>query len=389
MINADRDEERKSEYFSIEKIKLIGEETQKTIIKAVEVIFLNFTNGLVHGLTHSDGRRQVICMILFLSALVFFLSFAKEANELMFSVLVKCWLMPRLVREKGNCSIFPIHSNKELLKYIILHPEEKRRIDIIFDATVQKNNFKKHKENLLIVGKSGTGKSIMAKVLAQACGLPFAIMSGADIAPLGSTGSLELRKTIEWVQKNEGILVIDDAESCFSSRIRIQSRDLDTERLDARDALNVFLSMTGDTSGKMMIILTTSNPGSLDEAILDRMDNMISCELPTRQQRYDIVNIELSRNIQHQQQRKTFGIFERRRRIQLAGDFEKSRAIEYLCSNEKTNGFSGRELGQIVRAVATSVYIDENNTLSHEIWNKAVDEMCISIKAKKNLKTKV
>ncbi len=50
-----------------------------------------------------------------------------------------------------------------------------------------------------------------------------------------------------------------------------------------------------------------------------------------------------------------------------------------------THGFSGRELASIIRAVVAAVYGSEQCLLTEELWNKAVDEMCHSIKAKKKM----
>ena len=53
--------------------------------------------------------------------------------------------------------------------------------------------------------------------------------------------------------------------------------------------------MTGESGGNMMIILTASKPSSLDEAVLDRCDEMIHCELPTSMERVRILTKEMNR----------------------------------------------------------------------------------------------
>ena len=49
---------------------------------------------------------------------------------------------------------------------------------------------------MLLYGPPGTGKTLYAKKLARETNLHYAIMSGGDVAPLGSQATYELNKGI-------------------------------------------------------------------------------------------------------------------------------------------------------------------------------------------------
>ena len=48
--------------------------------------------------------------------------------------------------------------------------------------------------NVLLYGPPGTGKTLYAKSLAKESNMNYAIMSGGDVAPLGSQATYELNK---------------------------------------------------------------------------------------------------------------------------------------------------------------------------------------------------
>jgi len=110
----------------------------------------------------------------------------------------------------------------------------------------------------------------------------------------GSQGPAELRRLLTWASKRRqgGIIIIDEAESALGCRTKAKAdkagadNSLENNRTAgySRDCLNVLLSMTG-SFGNIMLILTTSNPNDLDEAVLDRMDEIIHLPLPPTDER--------------------------------------------------------------------------------------------------------
>ena len=75
---------------------------------------------------------------------------------------------------------------------------------------------------------AGTGKTLLARQLAKASGMDYAIMSGGDVSSLSATGSNgsgtsavdQLHALFKWASRSsKGLLLfIDEAEAFLSSR---------------------------------------------------------------------------------------------------------------------------------------------------------------------------
>ncbi|KRX03739.1 P-loop containing nucleoside triphosphate hydrolase [Pseudocohnilembus persalinus] len=143
---------------------------------------------------------------------------------------------PSLIRETSKLSYkqfykFPLKfykqvtQNEQILKKnifqnIILAPELKDNLQIISHALINKKKHQAPLRNLLFYGPPGTGKTLFAQQLAHSSGLDFAIMTGSDIAPLGSQGVHELNKVFDWANKSSNgiLLFIDEADAFFRKR---------------------------------------------------------------------------------------------------------------------------------------------------------------------------
>lgn len=132
----------------------------------------------------------------------------------------------------------------------------------------------------MFYGPPGTGKTLFAKKLAMQSGLEYAVMVGSDIAPLGSDAVLELNKIFDWAQnQNNGmILFIDEADAFLRSRKAGVSEQ-------TRHAINSFLYRTGTPSDKIILVLATNAPETLDVAVHDRIDEVVSFDLPSENER--------------------------------------------------------------------------------------------------------
>ena len=99
---------------------------------------------------------------------------------------------------------------------------------------------------------------MVAKRLAYHSGLDFAIMSGADVAPLGSRAVTEIHDIFAWANSSSKglILLIDEADAFLASRGKANMSE------DLRNALNAILFHTGTQSDKFMLILATNRPGT-------------------------------------------------------------------------------------------------------------------------------
>lgn len=382
----------------------MGEAATKEVIEIIQIVFQNLAQGFIHICYTKHGRSQFLLFALAAALLAFSLVLSKELVSLFLSTLQIMARTPNIVREYGNLTYM---SRRRSLKAAasykpILPPGIERRLENICKANIKAYKRGAPMRHLLLSGKSGTGKSLVATTMARfMINLPYAVMSGADIAPLGRLGPLELRRLLTWANNRPkgAVIIIDEAESALGSRIRERSRsgiepgfiagdknDVNGESDGigyARDSLNVLLSLTGCTDTKFMLIITTSHPEKLDEAILDRMDDMIELPLPMEEERLRLLRVEFNKrftsssNLHPSCSKRSVG------QISYEANFDPEKELELLSSNEMTYNFSGREIKKVLQAVASSVYSRETSMLNKDDWDEITQDICKSLAAKK------
>lgn len=293
-----------------------------------------------------------------------------------------------------------------MLDDIVMSKATRDRLDQICTGTARARARGAPLRHVMVYGPAGTGKSLVARALGTSVdGLPFALMSGSDLAPLGKHGPSELRKILTWASRSRSgaMLIIDEAEAALGSRLRAGG-DFDDDDGGAaggksegfaRDALNVLLSMTGTASCDLMLVLTTSNPQALDEAVLDRMDELIGMELPKAAERRRILATAFEKRFREEGVGEGGGgglwvklTKSKDSRALLAKGFgQVSHALDRLSADDRTKGCSGRELEKMIQAVLTNVYgsVEGDGTLSKEIWERVTSGYCEELKEKRKL----
>ncbi len=431
--------ERNEEAFTLEHIRELGEEARKEIIELVGIVVSHISRGVNHIIHSSDGMKQMVSLVMAMSALSFCIYAVKEGIVLFFSILQTTFSRPRLIREYHKKQRFffrttrHVHNIHNGIQDIVLSPRQEERIESIIKTCVgvtahnNKRNWissdintsvlnpRQRGSHILLYGPPGTGKTKTAKCIAQALSsrYPSVILSGADILPLGRSGPLELRKVLSWANAKSGgaIIIIDEAESALGTRATKPTEDEKDKILDSHsnsnsfttDALNVFLSMTGANESNCMLILTTCYPEALDEAVLDRMDELILLSLPTQAERLKILNQEFSKVFKkncpsNDRSCQTFSLKRdrnkygnKRNMIFIDENFKWEQALEELSQDQMTYGLSGRELCQIIRCVECEIYgnckYDHHCQLclTEHLWEKITGVICESIKKKKDL----
>jgi hypothetical protein len=191
VIHAEAEIERENEFVSINQIKLLGNAHIEEVIQSIENVFWNVAGCFHHVVSTSTGRQQFVFYIGVAASFVLVLSTIKEIISLACAVILRLFITPRLVREYGNLRLrTPWSSSKAQTKLdsIILPPLIKERI--VQSAKIASFASKRRfpMRNILLHGNPGCGKSVTAKAIAQSItSLPYAIMSGADVFPMGKS----------------------------------------------------------------------------------------------------------------------------------------------------------------------------------------------------------
>jgi len=195
--------------------------------------------------------------------------------------------------------------------------------------------------HLLLHGPPGTGKTLFARGLAKQSGLEFAIMTGGDIAPLGRDAVTELHKLFDWATTSRrGVLVFVDESDAF-----LQSRETSRISEDQRNALNAFLFRTGTETDKFMMVYASNQPSQFDEAITDRIDEMVEFALPGESERRKMIALYIEKYLLNPP-----GRWAKKVTTEDIGEAEIERVVQ------ETEGFSGRAISKLAIAWQASAY---------------------------------
>ncbi|KAG6474219.1 hypothetical protein ZIOFF_068143 [Zingiber officinale] len=262
---------------------------------------------------------------------------------------------------------------------VILHPSLKRRIEQLARAT---ENTKLHQapfRNMLFYGPPGTGKTLVAREIAHKSvhvmsycdtqGLDYAMMTGGDVAPLGSEAVTKIHQIFDWSKKSKKglLLFIDEADAFLCERNSIHMSEAQ------RSALNALLFRTGDQSRDVVLVLATNRPGDLDAAVTDRMDEVIEFPLPGEEERYELLKLYLRRYILQEEDsgERSWGSLFTKRQQKITVRDVSDEVLREAAKN--TAGFSGREIAKLMASVQAAVYGRPDCVLDPELFSEVVN----------------
>ncbi|KAF3321537.1 ATPase family AAA domain-containing protein 3-like protein [Carex littledalei] len=254
---------------------------------------------------------------------------------------------------------------------VILNPSLQKRIQQLAGATANTKAHQAPFRNMLFYGPPGTGKTLAARELARKSGLDYALMTGGDVAPLGSQAVTKIHQLFDWAKKsNRGLLLfIDEADAFLCERNKTYMSEAQ------RSALNALLFRTGDQSKDIVLALATNRPGDLDSAVTDRIDEVLEFPLPGEEERFKLLKLYLDKYIvkagENAKGKGILGWFLRKQpqKIEVKGitdDIIREAAV-------KTDGFSGREIAKLMAGVQAAVYGSKECELSPALFREVVD----------------
>lgn len=277
---------------------------------------------------------------------------------------------PSLVRETSRgglsftawlMSLFNEEQEKAELTNVVLSPEIEKKVHMLADDVKQAREYGLPYQNAMFYGPPGTGKTEFARLLARYSEMDYAILSGADFSQFkGGEGITEMHKLFDWGMKSEKglIIFIDEADACF--------RDRSTLDKEGVNLVNAFLSRTGSSSDKYMIVLATNYEDELDSAVRSRVHKKIPFNLPTLDERYRIIKLKMSKYIAGDKRMYQKEGQEIEASLTIARDINE----EYLkLLAQKTESFSGRDLDQMVSEIRLRAYRSGKNAVTRDLVN--------------------
>lgn len=210
-------------------------------------------------------------------------------------------------------------------------------------------------KGVLLYGKPGTGKTLIAKAIAGEAGVPFISMSGSEfIEMFAGLGASRVRKLFDKARKLSPCIVFIDEIDAIGSR-RSSNSGAETENNQTLNQLLV--EMDGFSTEETIIVLAATNrPEMLDKALLrpGRFDRQITIPAP------DIVGREAILKI-HSKDKK------------LANDVSLSNVAE------DTAGFTGAELANILNEAAIIATKKDHKAITNEDLDEAVKKVTVGL----------
>ncbi|KAE8961488.1 hypothetical protein PR003_g31086, partial [Phytophthora rubi] len=225
--------------------------------------------------------------------------------------------------------------------------------------------------HLLLYGPPGTGKTMVAKRLARASGMDYAILSGGDVGPLGSDAVTELHALFKWANSSpRGVLIfIDEAEAFLGCRATRKTHMSEA----MRNALNALLYHTGTQSKKFMLVVATNRPEDLDTAVTDRIDDTLHFDLPETKERVRLLQMYFDEYVAP--------LAAPPAATSLKGKTDKASvsvlppvlgASVMTQYGEMTTGMSGREIAKMMLYMQSIVYAQDEVVVTQKLVDRVV-----------------
>ncbi len=237
--------------------------------------------------------------------------------------------------------------------------EEKAELMEVVDFLKTPEKFQKMgakiPRGILLYGKPGTGKTLIAKAIAGEAGVPFISMSGSEfIEMFAGLGASRVRKLFEKAKKISPCIVFIDEIDAIGSR-RTSSSGGESENNQTLNQLLV--EMDGFESTETVIVLAATNrPEMLDKALLrpGRFDRQITIAAPDLNGREAILKT-------HSKGKRFSGDINLK---EIAGE---------------TAGFTGAELANILNESAIIATIRGHNEIQKVDLEDAVKKVTVGL----------
>ncbi len=234
--------------------------------------------------------------------------------------------------DKGQVYNPDISKDRVTFKDVAGLKEEKDEMIEIVDFLKEPKKYTKMgakvPKGVLLCGKPGTGKTLIAKAIAGEANVPFISMSGSEFVEMfAGLGASRVRKLFDKAKNISPCIIFIDEIDAIGSR-RTATSGADTENNQTLNQLLVEMDgFNSDTS--IIVIAATNRPEMLDEALLrpGRFDRRITISLPDVNDREEILKIH-------------------------AKDKKISKDVSLRSIAEDTAGASGAELANILNEAA-------------------------------------
>lgn len=339
------------------KIKVKGEEQEKTTIVPSTQAFAEFIQEKAKQGTEIEFNQKQQSVFLKIPSVLF----SMLPTIVMLALFILVFKMQGL-GEKGK--VYGGEENKTDIRFkdIAGLEEEKNELIEIVDFLKEPKRFydmgAKIPKGILLYGKPGTGKTLIAKAIAGEAGVPFISMSGSEfIEMFAGLGASRVRKLFEKARKLSPCIVFIDEIDAIGSRRTSQSG---AESENNQTLNQLLVEMDGfETNQTIIVLAATNRPEMLDKALLrpGRFDRQITINPPDVRGREEILKI-------HSKEKK----------------FAENVSLKSIA--EDTAGYTGAELANILNEAAIIATVNHHNEIQQEDIEEAIKKVMVGLQKK-------
>ena len=237
--------------------------------------------------------------------------------------------------------------------------EEKNELIEIVDFLKEPKKFHemgaKIPRGILLCGKPGTGKTLIAKAIAGEANVPFISMSGSEfIEMFAGLGASRVRKLFEKAKKIAPCIIFIDEIDAIGAR-RTNASGAESENNQTLNQLLV--EMDGfETNETVIVLAATNRPEMLDKALLrpGRFDRQITVATPDAKGREAILKIH-------------------------GKDKKFASNIDFESIANDTAGFTGAELANVLNEAAIIATIKKHKKINMDDIDDAVKKVTVGL----------
>lgn len=164
------------------------------------------------------------------------------------------------------------------LNQLVLHRGIKERIARILREYLEQELLKSYglsnRRKILLIGPSGTGKSMTAEAIAHTLHLPFiAVQLDLILSRYMGESSAKLHQIFNFIRENRALYLFDEFDTLAAMR---EGNDIG----EMRRVLNTLLVRIEQDASDSIIVAASNMPDSLDKALFRRFDDRICYSLP-------------------------------------------------------------------------------------------------------------
>lgn len=327
--------------------------------------------GALERLEHLTSKENIIKMSIAAAAVGGSLIAIYFAAKFGYSYAQRFLGMPKLARESSEKTLWQsfvsLFSSEEeagdFMNNIVLAPEIDAIVRDLAKAALETKKDGIPYRNLFLFGEPGTGKTMIAKLIARHAGMKYVILSGADFGQFAEGEDVQqvhlLFERIKQDYKTNGIpyiILMDEVKTAAAPR------DGSNPRREA--VLDAILFHTGEPS-EAFCVIATANTVKLDWAFMNRFPKIVHIPLPDINERVKMLLLYLNKYYVSQ------ATVLDGEQAMIGSDITEEN-LRHIA--QSLTGWSGRQLEALVRELRFILSSQHSRTVTTETFQMAANE---------------